>query len=125
MRSCFHLGKWIQTHSRLITCITVHKTFLLLYFAAGKGIDPEKLREAIQISEEKYYSVYAALKDAVEITHDYEVEEVYIQNGLLIFRQKSVLSGECYFVRIFLNANASIKNIVAVSTIAAPEAMLR
>ena len=45
------------------------------YEAVGKGIDPEKLRKAIQISEEKYCSVYATLKDAIEITHDVEVME--------------------------------------------------
>lgn len=45
------------------------------YQAIGRGIDPEKLRKAIQISEEKYCSVYATLKDAIEITHDYEVVE--------------------------------------------------
>ena len=45
------------------------------YQAVGRDIDPEKLRKAIQISEEKYCSVYATLKDAIEITHDYEVVE--------------------------------------------------
>ena len=45
------------------------------YQAVGKGIDSEKLGKAIQISEEKYCSVYATLKDAVEITHDFEVVE--------------------------------------------------
>lgn len=45
------------------------------YQAVGTGIDREKLGRAIQISEEKYCSVYATLKDAVEITHDYEVVE--------------------------------------------------
>lgn len=45
------------------------------YQAIGKSIDPEKLRKAIQISEEKYCSVYATLKDAIEITHDFEVVE--------------------------------------------------
>ena len=45
------------------------------YEAVGKGIDREKLRKAIQISEEKYCSVYATLKDAIEITHDVEVME--------------------------------------------------
>jgi putative redox protein len=45
------------------------------YQAIGKGIDPEKLRKAIEISEEKYCSVYATLKDAIEITHDFEVVE--------------------------------------------------
>jgi putative redox protein len=45
------------------------------YQAAGRDIDPEKLRKAILLSEEKYCSVYATLKDALEITHDFEVVE--------------------------------------------------
>ena len=45
------------------------------YQAVGTGIDLEKLGKAIKISEEKYCSVYATLKDALEITHDYEVVE--------------------------------------------------
>ena len=45
------------------------------YQAIGKGIDPEKVRKAIQISEEKYCSVYATLRDAVEITHTIEIVE--------------------------------------------------
>ncbi len=45
------------------------------YQAVGTGIDPEKLGKAIKISEEKYCSIYATLKDAIEITHDYEVVE--------------------------------------------------
>jgi len=46
------------------------------YQAIGKGIDLEKLGKAIKISEEKYCSVYATLRDAIEITHDYEVTEL-------------------------------------------------
>jgi len=45
------------------------------YQAIGKDIDLEKLGKAIRISEEKYCSVYATLKDAIEITHDFEVVE--------------------------------------------------
>lgn len=45
------------------------------YRAIGRDIDPEKLRKAIEISEGKYCSVYATLKDAIEITHDFEVVE--------------------------------------------------
>jgi putative redox protein len=45
------------------------------YQVTGTGIDAEKVRKAIQISEEKYCSVYATLKDAIEITHDFEVVE--------------------------------------------------
>jgi len=45
------------------------------YQAIGKGIDLEKFGKAIKISEEKYCSVYATLRDAIEITHDFEVVE--------------------------------------------------
>jgi putative redox protein len=45
------------------------------YQVIGHGIDPEKVRKAIQISEEKYCSVYATLKDAIEIKHEVEVVE--------------------------------------------------
>lgn len=41
----------------------------------GKGIDPEKVRKAIELSEEKYCSVYATLRDVVEITNEFEVLE--------------------------------------------------
>ena len=44
------------------------------YQAVGK-VDLEKLGKAIQISEEKYCSAYATLRDAIEITHDFEVVE--------------------------------------------------
>jgi putative redox protein len=46
----------------------------LHYRAVGKVV-VEKLGKAILLSEEKYCSVYATLKDIVEITHDYEVVE--------------------------------------------------
>ena len=45
------------------------------YQVIGKEIDPEKVRKAILLSEEKYCSVYATLKDALEITHDFEIVE--------------------------------------------------
>jgi putative redox protein len=44
------------------------------YQAVGK-VDLEKLRKAIEISEGKYCSVYATLKDAIDITHEAEVVE--------------------------------------------------
>jgi putative redox protein len=45
------------------------------YQAIGKGIDAEKVRKAILLSEENYCSVYATLRDAIEITHDFEIVE--------------------------------------------------
>jgi putative redox protein len=47
----------------------------LRYTAVGKGIDPEKLNRAILLSQEKYCSVYVTLRDALEITYDYEALE--------------------------------------------------
>ena len=47
----------------------------LHYQVVGKNIDPEKVRKAIALSEEKYCSVYATLRDSVEITHEVEVLE--------------------------------------------------
>ncbi|NOH01699.1 MAG: OsmC family protein [Chloroflexi bacterium] len=47
----------------------------MLFQAVGRGIDPQKVRKAIQLSAEKYCSVYATLKDAVEITNEVEVVE--------------------------------------------------
>ena len=45
------------------------------YQVTGTGIDPEKVGKAILLSEENYCSVYATLRDAIEITHDVEVVE--------------------------------------------------
>ena len=45
------------------------------YQAVGKGLDVEKVDKAIQLSEEKYCSVYATLRDVIEITHTVEVLE--------------------------------------------------
>ncbi|MFZ5858550.1 MAG: OsmC family protein [Chloroflexota bacterium] len=44
--------------------------------AVGKGLDVEKVRKAIALSEEKYCSVYVTLREAVEITNDVEVVEM-------------------------------------------------
>ncbi len=45
------------------------------YEVIGTGIDPEKAKKAVQLSEEKYCAVYATLRDVVEITHEIEVLE--------------------------------------------------
>ena len=45
------------------------------YQMTGTGMDAEKVRKAILLSEEKYCSVYATLRDAIEITHDVEIVE--------------------------------------------------
>ncbi|MBN8657979.1 MAG: OsmC family protein [Anaerolineae bacterium] len=45
------------------------------YQAIGRRLDLEKVKKAIHLSEEKYCSVYATLKDVIEITHEVDVVE--------------------------------------------------
>ena len=51
------------------------KKIHIRYQAIGMGLDPDKVKKAIQLSEEKYCSVYATLKDVIDITHEVEVLE--------------------------------------------------
>ncbi|MGD9131699.1 MAG: OsmC family protein [Candidatus Bathyarchaeota archaeon] len=44
----------------------------LKYIVKGHNIDPEAVKKAIQLSEEKYCSVGGMLKNAVEISSSYE-----------------------------------------------------
>ena len=47
----------------------------LRYVVKGDNINPEAVKKAIQLSEEKYCSVGGMLKKAVEITSSYEILE--------------------------------------------------
>ena len=47
----------------------------LKYMVKGQNIDPDAVKKAIQLSEEKYCSVGGTLNDAVEITSSYETLE--------------------------------------------------
>ena len=47
----------------------------LKYKVKGKKIDPEAVKKAIQLSEEKYCSVGGMLREIVQITSSYEVTE--------------------------------------------------
>ncbi|MBN1565008.1 MAG: OsmC family protein [Anaerolineae bacterium] len=49
----------------------------LHYAVVGEGLSERDVAKAIHLSHEKYCSVHATLKAAVELTHDYEV----IQTG--------------------------------------------
>lgn len=46
------------------------------YKMSGPGLDAAKVSRAIELAEKKYCGVYATLKDAVELTSDFEVVEV-------------------------------------------------
>lgn len=45
------------------------------YQVIGRGLDPEKVKKAIHLSEEKYCAVYVTLRDIIDITHEVEVLE--------------------------------------------------
>jgi putative redox protein len=51
------------------------KKIHIRYQAIGRGLDPEKVKKAIQLSEEKYCAVYVTLKDVIDITHEVDVVE--------------------------------------------------
>lgn len=51
------------------------RTVHIRYQFIGKGMDADKVSKAIQLSEEKYCSVFATLRDAIKITHDFEIVE--------------------------------------------------
>lgn len=65
--------KIISEHTQDETPPWKFRKIHLHYEVSGKNIDPEKVRRAIELSEEKYCSVYATLRDTVEITHDFVV----------------------------------------------------
>ncbi len=46
------------------------------YNVRGRGLDKEKVAKAIELAEEKYCGVFATLRNAVEITSDFEIIEV-------------------------------------------------
>ena len=45
------------------------------YKVAGSSLDEQKVAKAIQLAEEKYCGVFATLKQAIEITSDFEIIE--------------------------------------------------
>jgi putative redox protein len=51
------------------------KKIHITYQAIGRGLDPEKVKKAIQLSEEKYCAVYVTLRDVIDITHEVDVVE--------------------------------------------------
>ena len=54
---------------------TIFTKIHLKYILKGQKIDPEAVKRAIQLSEEKYCSVGAMLKNTVEITYSYEIAD--------------------------------------------------
>lgn len=49
------------------------RTIHLRYIFSGHNLNESYVKRAIALSQEKYCSVYATLKDAVKITSDFEI----------------------------------------------------
>lgn len=62
-------GERPEEHPRVFTKIHVE------YEIGGKGIDPGAVQQAIHLSESKYCSVSAMLRQAVPITSEIRIEE--------------------------------------------------
>src|SRR5262245_57348972 len=62
-------GERAEAHPRVFT--KIHMT----YVVKGKGIKPAALERAIELSEEKYCSVSAMIRDVARITSTYRIEE--------------------------------------------------
>jgi len=48
------------------------------YKVSGHGIERGKVAKAIELAEQKYCSIFATLRDAVELTSDFEIIEAGI-----------------------------------------------
>lgn len=46
------------------------------YRVSGRGLEKEKVAQAIELAEQKYCSIFATLRDALELTSDFEIVEV-------------------------------------------------
>lgn len=60
-------GERANEHPKVFTKIQI------TYYFQGKGIEPDKVERAIQLSHDKYCSVSAMLKNACEITSSYRI----------------------------------------------------
>lgn len=49
--------------------------FHVHYIVRGRGLSEKAVADAIRLSDEKYCSVSATLKQSVPVTHDYEIVE--------------------------------------------------
>jgi putative redox protein len=49
------------------------RSIRILYCFTGTNLDPEQIRNAIELSETRYCSIYATLRDAVELSSDFKI----------------------------------------------------
>lgn len=46
------------------------------YRVSGRGLEKEQVARAIELAEQKYCSIFATLRDALELTSEFEIIEV-------------------------------------------------
>lgn len=54
-----------------------YKQIRILYQFWGQDLAPEKIRKAIDLSERKYCSIYATLRQIIDIHSEFEIEDVF------------------------------------------------
>ena len=57
------------TDPKVFTKIHVH------FIITGKGLDPKRVEQAVNLSAEKYCSASIMLGKVAEVTHDFEIQE--------------------------------------------------
>ena len=65
--AAYNLVDRAETEPRVFTRIHIH------FVVRGRGVDPARVRRAIELSVEKYCSASAMLAKTAEMTHDFEV----------------------------------------------------
>lgn len=63
-------GERAETHPRVFT------KMVITYEIKGKDIDEQAVKRAIELSKDKYCSVWAMLKNAVDIEWSYKIENL-------------------------------------------------
>ncbi|MDA8273111.1 MAG: OsmC family protein [Deltaproteobacteria bacterium] len=63
-------GERAETHPRVFTKISI------IYEIKGKNIDEQAVKRAIELSKDKYCSVWAMLKNAALIEWSYKIENI-------------------------------------------------
>lgn len=48
----------------------------ILYSFTGRGLNEEAIRRAVELTEDKYCSTYATLREVVELTSEYRILDV-------------------------------------------------
>jgi putative redox protein len=84
--SCYDVIAILQKQRQAVTGLTVSarstrdaeppwrfRKIHIQYRVSGRALDPERVRRAIHLAEEKYCGVYATLRDALELTNDFEI----------------------------------------------------